>query len=83
MRAAREAGNRLAALAAASVGVLVAASPGMALGQARTLPDRVPPGGLSSAWPLGIIVLLVAAMMLVGTWISHRRAGAGRPRRGG
>jgi hypothetical protein len=83
MTVARRAGIALAARVAA-VGAVAAALPATALGQARALTDRVPPGGLSSAWPLGAIVLLVAAMTLVGAWVAHRRGGAGpgRPPRG-
>jgi hypothetical protein len=56
------------------------AAPGAALAQASPLSgDRVPPGGLASAWPLGIIVALVAAMMLIGAWVSRRRGGGHGP----
>jgi len=83
-RAARRIGDRLAARGEALAALAATALPSAALGQARTLGDHVPPGGAASAWPLGVIVLLVAAMMVVGTWVAHRRGGpgAGRPPRG-
>jgi hypothetical protein len=56
--------------------------PALAVAQARTLPQPVPPGGLSRAWPLGAIVVLVAIVAVLGAWLARRRGGAasGGPR---
>lgn len=78
MREARAIGRRLMA-AAVTLPV-----PLHALAQAPTAPQPGPPGGVSSAWPLGIIVVLVAIVAVAGAWFARRRGGAapgGPPRR--
>jgi hypothetical protein len=78
MDMARALGGRLVVVVGATV------SPALAPAQAPTLPDPVPPGGLSGAWPLGIIVLLVALVAVLGAWLERRgRRTAGGPPRGG
>jgi hypothetical protein len=66
-----------------AVMLFAAAFPALSLAQAPTLPDPVPPGGLSSAWPLGIIVVLVALVAVVGAWLARRGRTAGGPPPGG
>jgi heme/copper-type cytochrome/quinol oxidase subunit 2 len=68
MRAPRRAGLLLSTL------ISGAAYPALALAQSAPPPqERSVPGGVASAWPLGLIVLLVAAMMLWGAWVDRRR----------
>lgn len=61
----------LAAIGGVAV-LQVLAAPAVVLAQAR---DSGVPGGVTSAWPLGIIVLLVVLMMLVGTLLARRGSG--------
>jgi hypothetical protein len=76
MNAVETLGRRLSLLLAAAGPVLAAAQP-------LTTPDG-PPGGVASAWPLGLIVALVAAVFALGALAGRRRrraAGRGAGRR--
>ncbi len=55
------------------------AGPLLALAQAPNTPQPGPPGGVSSAWPLGMIVVLVAIVAVAGAWFARRRRGGATP----
>jgi apolipoprotein N-acyltransferase len=74
MRTLAAIGSRLAALHAVAL-------PAVALAQTQVpLTQPAPPGGASGAWPLGLIVLLVAIVAAFGVYMSRKGRG---PMRGG
>jgi hypothetical protein len=69
MRTLAAIGSWLAALQAVAL-------PAVALAQAQVpLPQPAPPGGVSSAWPLGLIVLLIALVAVFGVYVSRKGSG--------
>jgi apolipoprotein N-acyltransferase len=74
MRTLAAIGSRLAALQAVAL-------PAVALAQAQVpVTQPAPPGGASGAWPLGLIVLLIAIVAVFGVYMSRKGRG---PMRGG
>lgn len=70
--------NALETLARRLLLLLCATAPAAARAQAPlTTPDG-PPGGVASAWPLGLIVALVALVFALGSVVARRRDRHGR-----